>query len=256
MLPKFDDYADRYEFIDLKREEGILQLSIHTEGGPLKWGDEPHQELGLCFGDIAEDVENGTIIITGTGDAFLNDFSGFPAGEMTPGKWERVAEDGRRMLGRLLDIEVPIIAAVNGPAIIHAELALLSDIVICSDNATFADVPHFPAGMVPSDGVHYIWPALIGPNRARYLMLTGQVLDARQALDLGMVAEVVSSDELMPRAWELARDVMKRPPLTRKYARLAFVLEMRRLMHAHLGYGLALEGLAAVEHFPKPGEFV
>ena len=78
-----------------------------------------------------------------------------------------------------------MIAAVNGPALIHAELAVLCDIVIASENAEFQDAPHFPNGVVPGDGVHVVWPLVLGANRGRYFLLTGQKLRAKQALDSG-----------------------------------------------------------------------
>src|ERR1700752_1174112 len=106
----------------------------------------------------------------------------------------------------LLDIEVPVIAAVNGPALIHAEIAVLSDIVIASDNAEFQDAPHFPNGLVPGDGVHIVWPLVLGVNRGRYFLLTGQKLSAREAQTLGVVSEVVPRERLLNRAREIAEE--------------------------------------------------
>ncbi len=88
-----------------------------------------------------------------------------------------------------MDIDVPIIAAVNGPAIVHAEIAVLSDIVLAAESATFADAAHFPHGTVSGDGAHLVWPLLLGPNRGRYFLYTGQRLDASTALELGVVSD-------------------------------------------------------------------
>ena len=82
----------------------------------------------------------------------------------------------------MLDIEVPMIAAVNGPARIHAEIPVLCDIVLASEDAVFQDLPHFINGTVARDGVHLVWPLLLGLNRGRYFLLTGQELSAQQAL--------------------------------------------------------------------------
>ncbi len=142
---------------------------------------------------------------------------------------------------------MPIIGAVNGPALIHAEIPVLSDIVLASENATFQDAPHFPRGVVPGDGVHVVWPLLLGQNRGRYFLLTGQTLSAQEAHELGVVAEVLARENLLPRAWQLAEQLIQQPDLTLRYSRVALTFQLKRQMQDMLGYGLAIEGLAAVD---------
>lgn len=250
-MAKFDEYANKYKTIRMERRNGILQINFHTDGGPLRWGLPPHRDFTYAFADIGSDPENKVVIMTGTGD----EFSGpRPSGPNRPGgtarAWDAIYWEGKHLLQNLLDIEVPVIAAVNGPALRHCEIPLLSDIVLAAEHAEFQDSAHFPSGLVPGDGMHIVMPLLLGPNRGRYFLLTGQIIPARQAQELGLVAEVLPKDKLLPRAWELAEQLLKQPPLTLRYARVAITQGIKRQLLDLLGYGLALEGLGALDKEP------
>lgn len=242
-----EDYAGKYRHIALTRREGVLELRLHSGGGALKWAGRPHLELGHCFADIANDPENRVVIITGTGDAFCAEVDAASFGPVTPASFAALYDEGRRLLFNLLDIPVPVIGAVNGPARIHAELALLSNIVIAAETAAFQDNAHFPIGVVPGDGVHVVWPALMGPLRASYFLLTGQTIGATEALGLGLVNEVVPRERLMERAWDLALEIASRPVRLRRHTRTLLTYELKRRLHEQLSNGIALEGLAMLE---------
>ncbi len=187
-MASLDEYANKYETVKFERRDGILQVTFHSHGGSLKWGGPAHREFGYAFADIGSDPENRVVIITGTGDDYCAEFEGTRP-RRTPKTWDTTYWEGKRLLTNLLEIEVPIIGAVNGPALIHAEIPVMSDIVLASENATFQDAPHFPRGVVPGDGVHVVWPLLLGQNRGRYFLLTGQTLSAQEAKELGVVAD-------------------------------------------------------------------
>ena len=102
---------------------------------------------------------------------------------------------------------------------------------------------HFAGGLVPGDGVHVVFSMIMGLNRARYFLMTGQVLDARKSLEYGLVSEVLPPEKLLPRAREHAQTIMLQPELNRRYTRMILNEELRRKMNELLPYGLALEGL-------------
>src|SRR3989442_1671817 len=112
---------------------------------------------------------------------------------------------------------------------------------------------HFPNGMVPGDGMHIIYPLLLGWNRGRYFLLTGQTLDAPKALELGLVNELLPRADLLPRAWALAEQLAQRPSLLLRYTRVLFTQPLKRQLIDHLGYGLALEGMSVVDRTVAPG---
>ncbi|HVV08246.1 enoyl-CoA hydratase/isomerase family protein [Amycolatopsis sp.] len=246
IAPRFEEYAKKYQNIRLEREDGVLTVTVHTEGKSLVWTDQAHDELAYCFTDIACDRENKVVVLTGAGEAFCAeiDFSSFDLG--TAADWSHIIFEGQRVLNNLLSVEVPVISAINGPATVHPEVAVLSDITIAAETTKFQDSPHFPSGIVPGDGAHVVWTHVLGPQRGRYFLLTDQVLDAKQALEYGVVNEVVALDQVLPRALEIARNIAAKPALARRYSRVVLTREIKRLMHEQLGLGLTHEALAAL----------
>ena len=153
---------------------------------------------------------------------------------------------GMMLTTNLLNLDAIVISCVNGPVYRHPEIPLLADIVLAAPEACFQDSAHFVNRMTPGDGVNFVFPLLLGLNRARYFLLTGQVLPADEAQRLGLVSEILPRENLLDRAWNLAHDLSRQNPLVLRYTRLLLTHELKRTAVELLGYGAALEGLGVL----------
>ncbi len=242
-------YFDAYANLAFERTDtGVLIVRFHTDNGPVVFTGDVHHQFPRALADIGDDRDNRVLILTGTGDRFMTDIDGGSLGEIfKPGVWDPIVWEGRKVIERLVDLPMPFIAAINGPATVHSEYVLLGDITIAADTTVFRDDPHLGFGIVPGDGIHVIWEELLGVNRARYYALTQGTIDAEQAERFGMVNEVVAPDDVMPRARELAETLATKPPLLLRYTPLALRQRLARRMNDGTTLGLVLEGLTAAD---------
>src|SRR6201987_3878072 len=247
-MSHFDTYRDSFPNARLARSKtGVLEVALHTNGGTLVFNGHTHEQFVDLFHAIGSDRDNRVVILTGSCNAFMETISPEGFDFFSPQGYDKIYREGRKVLMNILDIEVPLIAAVNGPVRLHSEYILLSDIVLATPSTVFQDKPHFEFGIVPGDGVHLLWPEVIGTVRGRYFILTRQELDAQKAKERGAVNEIVPADKLLPRAQEIAEGLSKLPPLTTRYTRIALTQKLRRIIDEGIGYGLALEGISAAD---------
>jgi len=247
-MSRFLAYRDGFPNARLNRSKsGVLEVALHTDGGTLVFNGHTHEQFVDLFHAIGSDPDNRVVILTGSGDAFMETISPEGFDFFTPQGYDKIYREGRKVLMNILDIETPLIAAVNGPARLHSEYILLADIVLATPSTVFQDKPHFELGIVPGDGVHLLWQEVIGSVRGRYFILTRQELDAETAKEWGAVNEIVPSNELLPRAREIAEGLAKLPPLTTKYTRITLTQKLRRIIDEGVTLGLALEGISAAD---------
>ena len=178
------------------------------------------------------------IVLTGAGKAFcaggnvklMREQAGPFAGN--PAQIRHAYRTSFQLVGAALhDLEVPVIAAINGPAVgLGLDLACLCDIRLASDRATMAE-SYVKIGLIPGGGGGWILPRVIGPQRAALMTLTGETIDAARALEYGLVAEVVPHDRLIERALDLAGQIAANPGHATRLA--------KRLMREGEGTSLA-----------------
>ncbi|WP_180900482.1 enoyl-CoA hydratase/isomerase family protein [Martelella soudanensis] len=247
-MSNFNAYKESFANARLTRSEsGVLEVALHSDGGKLVFDGHTHEQFVDLFHQIGSDPDNSVVILTGSGDAFMDAISPEGFDFFTPRGYDKIFREGKKVLMNILDIEVPLIAALNGPVLLHSEYALLADIVLATPETIFQDKPHFDFGIVPGDGVNLLWPEVIGSIRGRYFILTRQILDAQTAKEWGAVNEIVPAENLLARAHEIAEGIAALPPLTSRYTRIALTQKLRRIVDEGAGYGLALEGISAAE---------
>jgi len=227
---------------------GVLTVRFHTDGGPATFTGQMHSDFPRALYEIGDDRDNRVLVLTGTGERFMTDIDGPSLGDITkPAEWDRTIAEGRRVMQRLVDLEMPIVAAVNGPAGVHSEYLLMADIVIAADTTVFSDFPHLTFGIVPGDGVQLAWEEALGLNRARYLTLTQGSFTAQQAERWRAVAEVHPLEEVLPRAQQLAESLAAKPQLLTRYLAVTIRQRLSRRVAEATQLGLALEGLTAAD---------
>ena len=242
---QFDHYRDKYDNIRFTRTDGVLEVTFHTDGGEFVMTGRAHGETADAFYNIGADHENRVVILTGTGKAFCRSWDRDSFDRSTAEAHARIHYEGRRILQNLLDVESIVISAINGPSIVHS-FPVVADICLCADHTTFQDSHVSKGGTTVGDGANIIWPYLLGPTRGKYFLLMGQLLTADEALTLGVVNEVLSASDLLPRAREIAAELAARPPTTLRYSRLVLNQQYRRMMLDELpfSYGMQVLGQA------------
>jgi len=173
------------------------------------------------------------------------DPEGFKLEEQDLDYWayEYAYKDGRINVSSLVnDLEIPTIGIINGPGF-HTEMCLMCDITICSEETIIYDL-HYDIGSVPGDGIHSCFQELLGVKRAAYALLTGQAIDAKTALEYGMVNEVLPRAKLIERAYKIADHIMTQPRTTRRMTTQIVRRPWRRQITDSLDGGFAMQMFA------------
>jgi enoyl-CoA hydratase len=172
-----------------------------------------HRGVSEVWGELALDAEARVVILTGAGRAFSagGDFDHMLDLQRDAGLREQTMAEARTILLDMLRFPLPVIAAVNGPAVgLGASLALACDLVLMSDRAHLAD-PHLSVGLVAGDGGAALWPLYTSLLRAKEFLFTGERIEPALAVQLGLANRVVPHDELMPEATKLAQKLARLP---------------------------------------------
>lgn len=249
----------------VERLDQVIRVTIAHPNSELNAIDEPlHQDLTQLFSLLRKEDDARAAILTGRGRAFSagGDFNWFPS-LRDVGRLNELRRNAKQLIWDLVDIEIPIIAAINGAAVgLGATIALLCDVILMADTATISD-PHVRVGIVAGDGGTAIWPLLVGPARAKEYLLTGDALSAPEAERIGLISRVVPAAQLQAQAMELAHRLAKGAPLAIQYTKAAVNKLIKEALNVSFEFAAAHElvtlmsedheeALAAINEKRKP----
>jgi enoyl-CoA hydratase len=223
-----------FSALRLERVGPVLRVTIDNPASELNTVDARlHHELVTLFAALRDEREARAVVLTGSGRWFpeLRDVA----------RLDALRHDARQLITDLLDVELPIVAAVNGPAVgLGASIALLCDVILMADHATLAD-PHVKVGIVAGDGGAVIWPLAVGPARAKQYLLTGDALSAHEAERVGLVNKVVPAAELDAEAMAFAVRLAAGAPLAVRYTKIAVNKLVKDALNVAFDTSTALE---------------
>lgn len=230
-----------YQAILVEVRQGVAVLTLNRPERLNAVNSTMHHELCRIFADIQRDPDVRVAVLTGAGRGFCagGDFSGErsnqPIGGLT------LMQRSRLIVDTLIDLEKPIICALNGPAAgLGATIALLCDIVIAARSARIGDT-HVKMGITAGDGGAVIWPLLVGINRAKQLLMTGDFVSADEGLRLGLFNQVVDDGESLAAALEVADRLRNGAPFAIQSTKIAINRVLKAVSDLVLPYSLAIE---------------
>jgi len=225
---------DRVAYLTINRPEALNSVNA-----------ELHTALSRAFVDLGERRDINVIVLTGEGKAFCagGDIEWMKQAVREPEGFEIVTWEAKRIVYSMLDCEIPIIGRINGDAVgLGATLALLCDITVMADHARIGD-PHVRVGLNAADGGGFLWPQMIGFGKARELLLTGDLLGAAEAKQLGAVGNVVPAAELDAKVESFVTKLNNGAVKAIRWTKAGYTIPLRQLAHGHMDAGTAYECL-------------
>jgi enoyl-CoA hydratase len=239
-------FAD-YRYILFSRNERVLTVTLNRPEKLNAITGDFHREVSRLFLDVAADPDSDIIVFTGAGKAFSagGDIEYLEECRQNPPMFYQTLHEARTIVTSLLDCDKPIICRLNGDAVgLGATLALFCDIIIAADHARIGD-PHVRVGYAAGDGGAIIWPQLIGYARAKQYLLTGQLIDAKQAEAIGLINFAVPASELDQMVKDWTVHLSKGTLHAVRWTKATINTGLKQLAGSILDTGLAYEGLSS-----------
>ncbi|MDF1736120.1 MAG: enoyl-CoA hydratase-related protein [Minwuia sp.] len=238
---KFEDYKT----ISFRRDGKVLTVTLNRPDVLNAVNGDLHTELSHVFYDVATDPAD-IIVLTGAGRAFCagGDIDWMQSGVDDPLGFDSVVFEAKKIIFGLLDCEKPIICRLNGDAVgLGATIALFCDIIIARDDARIGD-PHVSVGLVAGDGGAVIWPQLIGYARAKEYLMTGKLMNAEDAVAMGLINHAVPAGELDETTDRMATRLASGAAQAIRWTKVSVNVGLKQLAHSIMDTSLAYESLS------------
>jgi enoyl-CoA hydratase len=248
-MPRYEKYHDLRIDVDHR----IATVTLNRPEARNAINQRLIRELRSIWDDLADDPAVNAVLLTGEGKYFsvggdVKKMSERPGGDVLEEGEVHDPMISRRLVNRQLELDKPIICAINGDCIgLAATHALLSDVSVMSEDARIGDSHVNKAGLVAGDGGTIIWPLLIGVNKAKEYLMRGTLIKGREAERIGLVNYCLPAAEVMPKAREIARELADGPTWAIRWTKLSVnqILKDRanRLMEASMALEQVTFGL-------------
>lgn len=244
-VPKAPPVDPDYETLKLTRAGRLLTITLNRPDALNAVDLRMHEELAEVFVFAARDAESDVIVLTGAGRAFSagGDLDHVEHNAANPHLFDEEVRLAKRIVLAMLDLDKPLVCRLNGHAVgLGATLALLCDVIFASDKARIGD-PHVAIGLVAGDGGAVVWPQRIGLCRAKEYLLTGELLTATKAAEIGLINHSVPAEELDTAVAAFCERLLKGSRNAVRWTKVLLNLELKRVATAVMDAGIAYEAV-------------
>jgi enoyl-CoA hydratase len=234
-----------FETIALTRSGRLLTITLNRPAVLNGVNAQMHQELIEVLAFAADDPESDVLLLTGAGRAFSagGDLSYLAETAQHPERFDADVRRAKRIVYAMLELEKPLVCKLNGHAVgLGATLALLCDVIFAADHAKIGD-PHVSVGLVAGDGGAFIWPQRIGYARAKEYLMTGELIPASKAEQIGLINHCLPAADLDAAVDAFCQRLLHGSTNAIRWTKVAINLELQRIAHAVMDAGMAYEAV-------------
>ena len=239
---------DDYQAILFSRRGRVLEVTLNRPDKLNATDAVLHTELARVFTDISSDPDSDIVVLTGAGRAFSagGDVTWMQEAIDEPARFEQTMREAKQIVFGLIDCEKPVVAKLNGHATgLGCTIALFCDVIFAADHAKIGD-PHVSIGFVAGDGGAVIWPQLIGYARAKEYLMTGDLMTAAQAAQMGLINYAVPADELDEKVDAFADRLAAGATRAIRWTKMSVNIGLRDLATSIMDASLAYEALSNI----------